>query len=131
MPTVADYAVLLDESFEISEGQSFPTRPFFRPDGFVEGTDLAKAIIAFKVQPLPVVTPTVTLSPHADIIISKLSIPPETLASISLEDGILRTYWESFPAIGFGVNIGTRFSFSLSKGRARFADVILWYQVKV
>lgn len=131
MPTVADYVVLRDGSIELSRGESFDTRPFFRPDGFVEGTDLAKAIIAFKVQPLPVVTSSGTFSPHADINISKLLVPPEPVASISLADGTLRAYWESFPATGFGVNVGTRFSFSLSKGRALFADVILWYQVRV
>jgi hypothetical protein len=53
MPTVADYAVLRDEPIEISAGSTFETIPFFAPEGFVAGTNLARAILAYKAEPIP------------------------------------------------------------------------------
>jgi hypothetical protein len=58
-------------------------------------------------------------------------MPPVTLTTWRLHGGTLRGLWEAFPATGFGENIGTSFEFSMSKGRARFADIVLWFLVRV
>lgn len=127
MPTVADYAVLLDESKELKTGETFKTVPFFRPDGFVKGTNFAKAILAYKVNPLA----NGVFAPNADFHIEKLGLPAETVHQVKVGDIGLCGLWETFPAIGFGKNIGTQFLFSMESGRARFSDIILWYQVEV
>lgn len=127
MPTVADYAVLLDESKELKTGETFETIPFFRPPGFVKGTNLAKAILAYKVNPRS----NGAFAPNAHFHIASLGFPAETVHHVKVGDIGLCGIWETFPATGFGENIGTRFLFSMEEGRARFSDIILWYQVEV
>jgi hypothetical protein len=131
MPTVADYAVLRDSSVELSAGESFETSPFFRPRNFVAGTSRAKAILAFKAVPLPRSTPTATFAPSVDLRVSRLSAPVQDIYNLHLETETVHGLWETFAATGFGENVGTVFQFSVSRGRVRIADVILWYQVSV
>ncbi|MEM9319294.1 MAG: hypothetical protein AAGA70_09845 [Pseudomonadota bacterium] len=129
MPTVADYAVLRDGAFTLGPGEEERVGPFFRPDDFVAGTSLAKAVLAYKVRPLQF---TDEIAPVADFTITKSGVPEtEIVRTESLVGNMTVGLWEAFPATGFGQNIGSSFFFRVSSGRARFADVILWYQVRV
>jgi len=63
-------------------GESFDTIPFFRPDGFVEGTHLAKAILAYKVDPRA----DSGFAPNADFHIAMLGVPAETVHKVKVGD---------------------------------------------
>lgn len=128
MPTVADYAVLRDESFELGPNETFETPPFFRPDGFVQGTNLARAIFAYICQPLE----WPPLAPSVDFTIRHLSVPSQEIVRARGLSGYSPLgLWETFPATGFGQNVSTSFLITVSEGRARFSDIVLWYQVRV
>jgi hypothetical protein len=125
MPTVADYAVLRDEPIEISAGSIFETNPFFAPEGFVAGTNLARAILAYKAEPIP-------LAPFGAIAEFEIQRGiADSIELIRLRSATPHGLWESFPATGFSANIGTSFRFIMRIGRVRFSDIVLWYQVQV
>ena len=127
MATVADYAVLRDANFTLEPGESFETQPFFAPDAFVAGTNLAKAILAYKVTPLA----NDPFAAEVDFTVST-GVPPNNIVNVNnLRTQTIHGLWEAFPATGFGQNIGRTFLFSVRTGRARFGDVVLWYQVEV
>ncbi|MEM1129935.1 MAG: hypothetical protein AAGH83_05360, partial [Pseudomonadota bacterium] len=99
MPTVADYAVLRDGAFELSAGDHEDMQPFFRPEGFVSGTNLARAILAFKVRPLP----TPPFSPNLNFRVLKLGPPDESIVGpTNLTIDTLHGLWETVPATGVG-----------------------------
>jgi len=126
MPTVADYAVLSDGSFVLENGEEHELQPFFAPDGFVAGTNLAKAILAYKAQALS----SPPFAPQAELEITG-SVFQTPVHNVTIAGDTLRGLWEAFPATGFGQNIGTIFRFRSISGRVRISDVVLWYQISV
>jgi hypothetical protein len=131
--TVADYAVLRDEPVEVGAGNpSFETTPWFRPSNFVAGTNLAKAILAFKVQALPITSGGTTFAPSMTYNIRQITVPSVVIdRGGPITSDMVHARWETFPATGFGQNLGTSFLFTVNAGRARFSDIILWYQVRL
>lgn len=128
MPTVADYTVLRDGSFELSAGESFTTPPFFAPEGFVKGTNKAKAIFSFMFQALP----EPPFAPSVNFTITQSAAPPIEIARYTnYTANSLVGVWETFPANKIGGVVGTTFHINIERGRARFADIILWYQVRI
>lgn len=126
MPTVADYAVLADAPFTLESGAEHEVGPFFAPDGFVAGTNLAKAILAYKAHPLA----DPPFRAQAQLQITGNVFQPG-IETVTISGDFSRGLWEAFPATGFGQNIGTSFHFRSLSGRIRIADVVLWYQVRV
>ncbi len=128
MPSVADYFVLRDGPITVETGESFETDPFFKPDGFVEGTHRAKAILAFNINPLP----DPPFSASVDFTINQIAAP---LREIVHYNGYTAAgpvvLWETFPATGFGTNVGTQFLFAIQRGRVTFSDIVLWYQLRI
>lgn len=128
MPTVADYTVLRDTSFELAPGESFETPMFFAPKGFVKGTNRAKAIFAFMFQALP----DSLFAPSVDFTIVQSAAPPIQIAGYTnYNTDRLVGVWETFSAAQIGGVVGTNFTIYVHKGRARFSDIILWYQVRI
>lgn len=128
MPTVADYAVLRDTPFDIEKDGTHPPLVFFRPDNFVEGTNLAKAVLAFKCQPL-----NTNNSVGVTFRVQRFAPgqEPTVMETMTLNTPTVHALWETFPAKGFGQNVSPGFEFDVLFGRARISDVILWYQVRV
>jgi hypothetical protein len=127
MPTVADYAVLRDNAFELGPGESLQTPVFTNPDNLVFGTNRARAILAFRARAVP--------NPPSPLVIATVNV-----RSSGFMDGLLTgvtvrdsdsVIWETFPVTGFGENIGTVFEFEVVSGRVVIQDVILWHQVRV
>ena len=128
MPTVADYTVLRDGSIELSQGESFRTPPFFAPEGFVKGTDKAKAIFSFMFQALP----DPPFAPSVNFTITQSSAPPIEIARYTNHSAKTPVgVWETFRADRIGGVVGTTFDINIERGRARFADIILWYQIRI
>lgn len=128
MPTVADYTVLRDGNFELATGESFETSPFFAPEGFVQGTNKAKAIFAFMFQALP----DPPFAPSVNFTITQSAAPPIEIARYTnYSADTLVGVWETFRADQIGGVVGTTFTISVERGRARFADIVLWHQVRV
>ena len=128
MPTVADYTVLRDGNFELSTGEHFTTQPFFAPEGFVKGTNKAKAIFSFMFQALP----DPPFAPSITFTIVQSAAPPIQIASyVNYSAATLVGVWETFAADKIGGVVGTTFDINIERGRARFADIILWYQIRI
>lgn len=128
MPTVADYTVLRDGNFELTTGESFQTPLFFAPEGFVQGTNRAKAIFAFMFQALP----DPPFAPSVDFTITQSAAPPIEIARYTnYTANTLVGVWETFSADRIGGVVGTGFTITVQRGHARFADIILWYQVRI
>ncbi len=128
MPTVADYTVLRDGNFELATGESFETPQFFAPEGFVQGTNKAKAIFAFMFQALP----DPPFAPAVNFTITQSAAPPIEIARYTnYTADTLVGVWETFSADQIGGVVGTTFTISVQRGRARFADIVLWHQVRV
>lgn len=128
MPTVADYTVLRDGNFELASGESYETPVFIAPEGFVKGTNRAKAIFAFMFQALS----DPPFAPSVDFTITQSAAPPIQIASyVNYTANTLVGVWETFSANQIGGVVGTTFTINVLKGRARFADIILWYQVRI
>lgn len=128
MPTLADYFVLQDGKTTLETGESFETDPFFRPDGFVEGTDRAKAILSFNINVLS----DPPFAPSVDFTVTQFAAPPKEIVHYNGYKAIGPVVlWETFPATGFGNLVGTQFLFSVQRGRATFSDIVLWYQIRI
>jgi hypothetical protein len=128
VPTVADYAVLRDGNLELASGESFETPAFFAPEGFVRGTNRAKAIFAFMFQALP----DPPFAPSVDFTITQSAAPPIEIARYTnyTADTLIGA-WETISAKQIGGVVGTTFTITVHRGRARFADIVLWYQVRI
>ena len=126
MPSVADYAVLNDGTFDLNSGQEKELTPFFPPSGFVKGTNLAKAVLAYKARPLP----NAPFSPQAELKIT-MKFQNLSVEQITIRDDTVRGLWEAFSAAEFSTTVGNVFIFRAVSGRVRISDVILWYQVQV
>lgn len=126
MPTVADYAVLHDGTFDLNSGEERELQPFFPPDGFVRGTNLAKAILAYKARPLQ----QPPFSPQAELRVS-MKFQQVTVETVTIRNDTVRGLWEAFSAADFGETVGNIFIFRSLSGRVRISDVILWYQLRI
>lgn len=128
MPTVADYVVLRDGNVELATGESYETPVFIAPEGFVQGTNRAKAIFAFTLQALP----DPPFAPSVNFTITQSAAPPlEITRYVGYTASTPAGMWETFEANRIGGKVGTTFTISVQRGRARFADIVLWYQVRI
>lgn len=123
MPTIADYAVLRDGTFDLESGEELELAPFFPPDDLVPGTAKAKAILCYKARPLP----QAPFSPSADLKIS-LKFQLLNIESIKITGDTVRGLWEAFSADELSKTVGNVFIFKSESGRVRISDVVLWYQ---
>lgn len=128
MKTVADYAVLRDTNVVLETGDSWRTPFFERPEDFVAGTNLARAILAFNIGALsdPPFAPSVDMT-----ITHEGSENREVFRSVFFNGTGPFTLQETFPATNFPTIVNTRFRFDIQRGRAVLSDIILWYQVRV
>ena len=131
MPTVADYAVLTDASFELTEfielGSSQGRLDFQRPDNFVEGTNLAKPVLIYQVRPGPEARYEVHINHPFG---ADLPNPNRVHEAADIGGGRWRTMYEPVNGTLFEPGLNS-FKFHVTRGEARFADVILMYQVEV
>ena len=131
MPTVADYAVLTDASFELTEfmdlGASQGRLDFHRPDNFVEGTNLAKPVLIYQVKPGPEASYEVHINhPFGD----DLPNPNRIHEAANIGGGRWRTMYEPIAGTLFQPGHNT-IKFHVVRGEAHFADVLLMYQVEI
>lgn len=123
MPTIADYTVLSDGTFDLSSGQEKELAPFFPPDDLVPGTAKAKAILCYKARPLP----QAPFSPQVDLKIS-LKFQNLNIETVTIKDDSVRGLWEAFSAAELSSTVGNIFIFKSQSGKVRISDVVLWYQ---
>lgn len=131
MPTVADYAVLTDTAFDLTEfielGDSRGRLSFQRPDNFVEGTNRAKPVLIYQVKPDTEARYEVHINhPFGN----DLPNPNRIHDAADIGGGRWRTMYEPFD--GRLIQPGNNtFKFHVTDGKASFADVILMYQVEI
>lgn len=128
MKTVADYAVLWDGNTILETGESWRTPFFERPEDFVTGTNLARAILSFNIGALP----DPPFAPSVDMTIThEGSENQEILRTVFFNGTGPYTLQETFPATNFPTILNTRFRFDIQRGRVILSDIILWYQLRI
>ncbi|MEJ6390707.1 hypothetical protein [Gymnodinialimonas ulvae] len=128
MKTVADYAVLSDGNRILETGDSWRTPFFERPEDFVTGTNLARAILSFNMGALsdPPFAPSVDLT-----ITHEGTQNREVFRSVFFNGTGPFTIQETFPATDFPSVVNTRFRFDVQRGRVVISDIVLWYQLRI
>ena len=122
MPTIADYLVIRDGSFELLDGETAFSQSFTMPSDLVPGTARAKAILAYKAWP-PQVDP---FAATADLTIR---VNGNQIGTFAIELDTVRGLWETFPATILNAGSAANFvQYSCQAGRIRISDVILWFQ---
>ena len=122
MPTVADYRVLRDSSFSLQVDQE-RSLSFTLPDGFVQGTNLAKPIITFIADP----------TNNANNLRLEVDVNDQPIFSINLNGTVQRTVNEAISGqiLNQNANNTVQFRVETGSGRVNLRSVILWYQVDV
>ena len=123
MPTIADYSVLRDGSFDLDSGERKELAPFFPPSDLVPGTAKAKALLYYKARPLP--QAPFAAQVHLRIILKVQNLEIE---DIRIKDDSVRGLWEAFSAAELSSTVGNVFVFKSDSGKVRISDVVLWYQ---
>lgn len=123
--SIVDYQLLIDDSFTLdAEDPSAKTRElsFTMPDDFVFSSGSRKPILNFVITTFEDSSFTIFVNGR-------------DVASGNISQGPARSYHEAFSTTtafpegtSFSDNVPVRFS--ISSGRARFSDVVLWYQVR-
>ena len=122
MPTIADYIVIRDNSFELAVGESRNFGSLFIPADRVAGTAKAKAILQYKARPL-------TNQPFAATTDLTVKFNGATVQGIKLTLDTVHGLWETFPATILNADSSANFvQFRAEIGPVRIADVILWFQ---
>ena len=125
MPTIADYLVIRDGSFELVAGETAFSQNFSIPSDLVPGTDKAKAILAYKAWP-PQVDP---FASTADLMIR---VNGNQIGTFAIELDTVRGLWETFPATILNAGSAANFvEYRREAGRIRISDVILWFQRRI
>lgn len=128
MPTVADYIVLNDGSFTLTQGESREIGPFGLPSNFVRGTDRAKPILAYRAKALA--STDGALGAHARLRVS-VQNGLHALETVYLEGDALSGQWEAFSGNFLNDIVLNDVTFTLELGRIWISDVILWYQLRL
>lgn len=122
--TLCDYQVLMGDSFTLDAATPDRERTlnFEVPSDFEFGTGARRPVLAFKITPLANSRFSIFLNAR------KLTEP-------NFNESHTRAYWEAFSAAtafpeGASFSNPVPLRFVLSQGRARFEDVIMWYQIK-
>lgn len=123
--TLADYAVLEDDSFTLDSASSNRERTLIWPipNNLTFGTNLARLILAFKVRVF-------------DDSSFRVFVNSREVMSFNLDESVTRGYWKTFSARtafpeGASFPNDNPVRFIVSTGRVRIEDVIMWYQVNV
>ena len=125
MPTIADYMVITDPSFELFAGQSQHFGSLPMPHDLVPGTAKAKAILAYKAWP----STNTPFSPTADVTIR---VNGHNLGTFEIKLDTVRGLWETFPATILNADSAANFiEFECEIGRIRISGVILWFQRQI
>lgn len=119
MPTLTDYRVLQDSSFELDPNNDTHVINFNMPADFVSGTNLAKPILAFIVR--PVVESSVQITQGLDA---------GNILTTTFQPSSRRGLWEPFSGSMLFPGAANELWFELLNGvgRVRFSKVVLWYQ---
>jgi hypothetical protein len=126
--TVADYAVLRDTSIVLETGEDWNTPGFIAPENFVEGTNLARAILTFNITALP----DPPFAPGVDMTITHFGVEPQEVFRTFLFSGpSTATISETFPATNFSTLVRTPFHFQVTRGKVSISDIVLWYQLRL
>jgi hypothetical protein len=122
--TLCDYQVLMGGSFTLDAAGTSRERTmhFEVPSDFEFGTGARRPILAFKITPLQTSRFSVFLNAR------KLTEP-------TFNKSNTRAYWEAFSAAtafpeGASFDNPAPLRIVMAQGRARFEDVIMWYQIK-
>jgi hypothetical protein len=127
MPSVADYTVLRDGSFDLIETESFELPPWSAPSNFVAGTNKARPIIMYKARPLP----NSPFSPFAKINVRD-KFGAVSFDTVTLRGDTVHSLFECIQGDDIESTIvNTFFEFRCLQGKVRISDVVLWYQVNV
>lgn len=125
MPTIADYIVIKDNTFELATGESRNFGSIFIPSDLVPGTAKAKAILQYKARPL-------TNPPFAGSTELKVEFNGFDVQGIKLTLDTIHGLWETFPATILNADSSANFvQFRAEIGPVRIADVILWFQRRI
>ncbi|MEJ2230013.1 MAG: hypothetical protein P8X46_02375 [Nitrospirales bacterium] len=129
MPTVADYVVLADVPFELDRLNTPVTNTdgrfdFDRPDHFVEGLNLAKPVLFYRVLPLPSVEYFITVNLEFG---QDFETPQQVHEEAQLNGQKWRTMHEPISGSVFSQERNT-IGFHVVSGLAQFSDVVLMYQ---
>jgi hypothetical protein len=126
--TVADYAVLSDTPVVLETGQDWNTAGFIAPEHFVEGTNLARAILTFNITALP----DPPFAPGVDMSITHFGNEPQEIFRTFLFSGpSTSTISETFPATNFSTLVRSPFHFQVTRGKVSISDIVLWYQLRL
>jgi len=122
--TITDYIVLSDGSFELDGHLDSKVFEFDLPNDFVQGTNLAKPILAYIINPL---SGEVT---HQAGFNDLQMLQSQSEVRFTHDARVERSLWEAVN--GNKLNPGQRntcYFMTVGAGsRARFRDVILWFQ---
>ncbi len=124
MPSVTDYTVLRDGTFDLTEGQEFELPGWQQPSNFVAGTNLARPLIMYKARPLP----NSPFSPFAKINV-RHKFANISFDTVTLRGDTVHTLYEAIQGNQIGGIVNTVFEFRCLQGKVRISDVVLWYQV--
>ena len=127
MPSVTDYTVLKDGTFDLVQGASFELPPWSTPSNFVAGTNKARPMIMYKARPLP----DPNFSPFAKINVRD-KFGMVDFDTVTIRGDTVHTLYECIQGDDIDKTLtNTFFEFRCVQGRVRISDVVLWYQVSV
>jgi hypothetical protein len=122
--TLCDYQVLMGGSFTLDAAGTSRERTmhFELPSDFEFGTGARRPILAFKITPLE----NSRFNIHFNA---------RPLIELNFNESHTRAFWEAFSAAtpfpnGASLSNPVPLRFVMAQGRARFEDVIMWYQIK-
>ena len=121
--SVADYQVLSDGSFTLEDYDS-QTLALEVPSDFVMESGVRQPIMAFKILPF-----------NDDTAFKVYVNDREVISQTGMDKSLTRGWWESFSAkTAFPENVShpkaNSVKFQVTRGKAQFSDVVLWYQIK-
>lgn len=126
MPSVTDYTVLKDGTFDLVEGQEFELPAWETPSNFVAGTNKARPMIMYKARPLP----NSPFSPFAKIKV-RSKFANVTFDTVTIRGDTVHTLYEAIQGNQIDSIVNTVFEFRCEQGKVRISDAVLWYQVSV
>lgn len=122
--TLCDYQVLMGGAFTLDAASTDRERTlnFEVPSDFEFGTGARRPILAFKITPLQ----NSRFNIHFNA---------RPLIELTFNESHTRAFWEAFSAAtpfpeGSSIPKPVPLRIVVAQGRARFEDVIMWYQIK-
>ena len=117
MATRADYKVLRDDPFDLTDGQERELA-FDLPDDLSDNM----LIVAYKARPI-------TGPPFQPVTTIEVSLRSQQhVDTVTLRGDTVHGLWETFPRLAVNTDITNRLVFRVTVGSARISDVIIWFR---